>query len=69
MHSSKMLFATLGSTALKGSSNKMILALEYTARARLIRAFCPPEMFIPLSPMSVSAPFPRIFKSLVSCAN
>ena len=51
MHSLNILFATSGSTALKGSSNKIISESEYTALAKLISAFCPPDMFIPLSPI------------------
>jgi hypothetical protein len=35
-------------------------ASEYTALAKLILAFYPPEILIPLSPIKVSAPFCNI---------
>lgn len=54
----------LQSTALRISSIKTILALEYTARASATRAFCPPERVIPFSPISVKSPSSKINKSL-----
>eukprot|EP00601_Ochromonadales_sp_CCMP2298_P000775 CAMPEP_0173187016 /NCGR_PEP_ID=MMETSP1141-20130122/10460_1 /TAXON_ID=483371 /ORGANISM="non described non described, Strain CCMP2298" /LENGTH=70 /DNA_ID=CAMNT_0014110777 /DNA_START=174 /DNA_END=386 /DNA_ORIENTATION=+ len=46
---------TCASTAERGSSNTYKSASAYTALARLILAFCPPEMLMPLSPTSVSS--------------
>ena len=43
-------------TADKISSSKYISRSEYTARARLTRAFSPPERLIPRSPISALLP-------------
>ena len=48
--------ATEASTALSGSSNKYKSALEYKARAKAIRARCPPLILIPRYPTVVSLP-------------
>ena len=64
MQSLKILEATYGSTAERGSSSNIISASEYRALARLILALYPPEIFTPLSPIIVSIPFPKSVISL-----
>ena len=59
----KIFSATSGSTALNGSSRRTTSAFEYQALARLILAFCPPLVLIPLSPISVSRPLLKILRS------
>lgn len=68
IQSVKMELATSGSTALNGSSSNTISESEYKALAKLILAFCPPEMLVPLSPMTVSSPLLKIWTSLVKHA-
>lgn len=48
-----MKLPTCTSTALSGSSNKIISGSSYTALAKLILAFYPPDKLIPFSPIIV----------------
>mmetsp|Transcript_41831 Transcript_41831/g.119642 ORF Transcript_41831/g.119642 Transcript_41831/m.119642 type:complete len:105 (+) Transcript_41831:121-435(+) len=49
-------FPTCASIADSGSSKTMMSALLYAARAMATRCFCPPEIVIPRSPISVKSP-------------
>ena len=53
------------STAESASSSIRIAGFLMTARAMLVRCFCPPERVIPRSPRNVSYPFGN---SAMSCA-
>mmetsp|Transcript_9368 Transcript_9368/g.17261 ORF Transcript_9368/g.17261 Transcript_9368/m.17261 type:complete len:113 (+) Transcript_9368:2172-2510(+) len=66
IHCSNTFEATPGSSALKGSSRITMLLLEYAARARLTRAFCPPERLMPCSPTTVWSPSSSSSKSCAS---
>mmetsp|Transcript_26835 Transcript_26835/g.85375 ORF Transcript_26835/g.85375 Transcript_26835/m.85375 type:complete len:221 (+) Transcript_26835:278-940(+) len=62
----KMCLPTCASTAESGSSRKITSGCAYTARARLIRAFCPPETLTPRSPISVRSDAGRMARSETS---
>mmetsp|Transcript_7849 Transcript_7849/g.13855 ORF Transcript_7849/g.13855 Transcript_7849/m.13855 type:complete len:280 (-) Transcript_7849:1235-2074(-) len=63
MQCSKMCLPTCASTALSGSSKSTTSGFAYTARARLIRDFWPPETFTPRSPISVRSDAGRMARS------
>mmetsp|Transcript_21038 Transcript_21038/g.49966 ORF Transcript_21038/g.49966 Transcript_21038/m.49966 type:complete len:244 (+) Transcript_21038:429-1160(+) len=54
---------TCASTAASGSSSRYTSASWYAARANATRAFCPPLMLMPFSPISVMSPARSVSRS------
>lgn len=65
-HLSTIQRAVCTSRAAKTSSRSRISAFEYTARARVMRAFWPPESVRPFSPTSVMSPASNSVRSRLS---
>lgn len=66
IHFWKMLVATRLSRAENTSSRTRMSGFWYTALAREILCFCPPDRLIPFSPISVRSPFGMAFISYTS---